>query len=330
MKIVYMGTPDFAVAPLEALLAADSAYVQAYDLLVPIYESRKEYEKIGQLLLSCKEQTVLDKYVAYRCDAPEFSMTGGSYDEMLSVKLIAPGSGEIYYTTNGRQPDRSSTRYITPIILDSGIYHLQAVYVNTYGVTSAVAEETYTVDVRTLSAPFVSLEAGTYTEPQMIEVETPSDMYRVYYTTDGSEPGFESNLYTGPIPLPLGESHFAFIMYDEKDNSSDIIYEDYSLQMELALSADQAVNLLKQALILQGSLTDADGHVDGVEGNRQYAVIAVISENDMYYYLLSETFVSPDGTSQKTGKLYAVCVTTGESFEAAQNRLGAYDLHKLQ
>lgn len=101
---------------LEALLAADSAYVQAYDLLVPIYESRKEYEKIGQLLLSCKEQTVLDKYVAYRCDAPEFSMTGGSYDEMLSVKLIAPGSGEIYYTTNGRQPDRSSTRYITPII----------------------------------------------------------------------------------------------------------------------------------------------------------------------------------------------------------------------
>lgn len=315
---------------LEALLAADSAYVQAYDLLVPIYESRKEYEKIGQLLLSCKEQTVLDKYVAYRCDAPEFSMTGGSYDEMLSVKLIAPGSGEIYYTTNGRQPDRSSTRYITPIILDSGIYHLQAVYVNTYGVTSAVAEETYTVDVRTLSAPFVSLEAGTYTEPQMIEVETPSDMYQVYYTTDGSEPGFESNLYTGPIPLPLGESHFAFIMYDEKDNSSDIIYEDYSLQMELALSADQAVNLLKQALILQGSLTDADGHVDGVEGNRQYAVIAVISENDMYYYLLSETFVSPDGTSQKTGKLYAVCVSTGESFEAAQNRLGAYDLHKLQ
>lgn len=315
---------------LEALLAADSAYVQAYDLLVPIYESRKEYEKIGQLLLSCKEQTVLDKYVAYRCDAPEFSMTGGSYDEMLSVKLIAPGSGEIYYTTNGRQPDRSSTRYITPIILDSGIYHLQAVYVNTYGVTSAVAEETYTVDVRTLSVPFVSLEAGTYTEPQMIEVETPSDMYQVYYTTDGSEPGFESNLYTGPIPLPLGESHFAFIMYDEKDNSSDIIYEDYSLQMELALSADQAVNLLKQALILQGSLTDADGHVDGVEGNRQYAVIAVISENDMYYYLLSETFISPDGTSQKTGKLYAVCVTTGESFEAAQNRLGAYDLHKLQ
>lgn len=315
---------------LEALLAADSAYVQAYDLLVPIYESQKAYEKIGQLLLSCKEQTVLDKYVAYRCDAPEFSVAGGSYDEMLSVKLIAPGGGEIYYTTNGGQPDQNSTRYITPIILDSGIYHLQAVYVNTYGVTSTVAEDTYTVDVRTLSAPFVSLEAGTYTEPQMIEVETPSDMYQVYYTTDGSEPGFESNLYTGPIPLPLGESHFAFIMYDEKDNSSDILYEDYSLQMELTLSADQAVNLLKQALILQGSLTDADGHVEGVEGNRQYAVISVISENDMYYYLLSETFVSPDGTSQKTGNLYAVCIATGESFEASQNMLGTYDLHKLQ
>ena len=51
--------------------------------------------------------------------------------------------------------------------------------------------------------------------------------------------------------------------------------------MELSLSADKADNLLKQALIQQGSLTDADGHVDGVEGNRQYAVIAVISENDM-------------------------------------------------
>ena len=257
-------------------------------------------------------------------------MAGGSYDEMLSVKLIAPGSGEIYYTTNGGQPDRSGTRYITPIILDSGIYHLQAVYVNPYGVTSAVAEEKYMVDVKTLSAPFVSLESGTYTEPQMIEVETPSDMYQVYYTTDGSEPGFESNLYTGPIPLPLGESHFAFIMYDESDNSSDILYENYSLQMELSLSADQAVNLLKQALIQQGNLTDADGHVEGVDGNRQYEVISIISENDIYYYLLSETFVSADGTSQKTGNLYAVCITTGESFEAVQNMIGTYDLHKLQ
>ena len=201
---------------------------------------------------------------------------------------------------------------------------------NTYGVTSSVAEEKYMVDVKTLSAPYVSLESGTYTEPQMIEVETPSDMYQVYYTTDGSEPGFESNLYTGPIPLPLGESHFAFIMYDESDNSSDILYENYSLQMELSLSADQAVNLLKQALIQQGSLTDADGHVEGVDGNRQYEVISVISENDIYYYLLSETFVSADGTSQKTGNLYAVCITTGESFEAVQNMIGTYDLHKLQ
>ena len=164
----------------------------------------------------------------------------------------------------------------------------------------------------------------------MIEVETPSDMYQVYYTTDGSEPGFESNLYTGPIPLPLGESHFAFIMYDESDNSSDILYENYSLQMELSLSADQAVNLLKQALIQQGNLTDAEGHVEGVDGNRQYEVISIISENDIYYYLLSETFVSADGTSQKTGNLYAVCITTGESFEAVQNMIGTYDLHKLQ
>ena len=315
---------------LEALLTADSAYVQAYDLLVPIYESQKAYEKIGQLLLSCKEQSVLDKYVAYRCDAPEFSMEGGSYDEMLSVKLIAPGSGEIYYTTNGRQPNQSDTRYIMPIILDSGIYHLQAIYVNMYGVTSTVAEEKYTVEVKTLSAPFVSLETGTYTEPQMIEVETPSGMYQVYYTTDGSEPGFESNLYTGPIPLPLGESHFAFIMYDENDNSSDILYKDYSLQMELALSTDQAGNLLKQALITRGDLIDANGHVEGVEGNRQYSVISVIAENNMYYYLLEETFVTVDGISQKTGNLYAVCITTGESFEAVQNMTGTYDLHKLQ
>lgn len=325
-----MGNTQYEREMLEDLLAVDSAYVPAYELLVPLYADGGEYQKIADLLALCGAQTVLDKYADYLATAPQTSEEPGNYEETLAVKLIGPGTGKVYYTLDGLDPLKKGKEYITPIVLHSGKYIIKAVYVNSYQVCSEVMQAEFYIDEQLMQAPEISLAPGTYTEPQYVTVEIPDDSYQVYYTTDGSEPGMESTLYDGAIPLPLGNSQFAFVMYDEGGIPGEISYADYRLDMELGFTGEQASNMLIQTLIAQGALTDADGHMDGVEGKKQYLTNTIISENDGYYYLLDEIYIAPDGTSQKTGNAYAVSAITGESFRAFRNSLGMYELRRTQ
>ena len=328
-----LGNVQYEREMLEDLLAVDSAYAPAYELLVPIYEEGQQYQKIADLLSLCKEQTVLDKYVDYLATAPQMSEEPGTYDEAVVLKLIAPGSGKIYYSQNGSDPAEKGSEYRTPLILHSGKYTVKAVYVNSYGICSPVSEADYLITEQKLLTPEISLESGTYTQPQYITIESPDDSCLVYYTTDGSEPGMESTLYEGPIPIPLGESRFAFVMYDANGIPGEITYAQYHFEMNLAFTGEQAANMLIQTLITQGILTDADGHMADVEGRKQYRTNTIIEENGQYYYLLDEIFVpvnADDEMDQKTGQKYAVSVTTGESFQAQRNMLGTFDLRRMQ
>ena len=329
-----MGEASAQQYMLENLLADDSAYAPAYDMLIPIYEKNGNYEAAGKLLLNCKEQTILDKYVDYLISPPQPSEEEGSYDEVISLKLLAPGSGDIYYTLDGSTPHvQNGRRYTTPLILDSGHYTIRAVYVNPYHVTSEEMVAEYNVDAATIGAPLVSLESGQYTSPQMISVSIPDESCQVYYTTDGTEPSLESSLYTEPIPLPLGKSTFSFILYDEGDTpalQSEVAVMQYELEMEVSLTGEQAKNLLLQALISSGYISDTDGHIADMEGTRQYEPVTVITENDAYYYLLDEIFVSPEGVAQKTGNRFAIHTATGESFRASENAEGLFTLAKIQ
>ncbi len=315
---------------LEELLALDRAYLPAYDLLIALYDAYEMYPEIAQLLANCDIQSVKDTYVEYLASPPLMSEKSGAYDEAIALKLIAPGTGEIYYTLDGSKPQSSSNRYITPIFLTSGHYEINAVYVNNFGIESDLMQASFYIKETAMSVPVVSLTPGVYTEPQYITVSVEDETHQVYYTTDGTEPGIESTLYEGPIPLPLGESHFAFVMIDEEGIPGEITYTDYKLDMEITLTGEQASNLLMQALISAGYILDADGHIRDVEGVRQYHTNTVITVNEQYFYLLDEIFISSDGTLQKTGNAYAVNVMTGESYQAFRNAEGMFNLRKLQ
>lgn len=56
-----------------------------------------------------------------------------------------------------------------------------------------------------MSAPEVTTVSGDYEFPINIEVTDGND---VYYTTDGSDPTQNSAVYSGPIPMPLGNRLF--------------------------------------------------------------------------------------------------------------------------
>lgn len=324
-----LGDEVFQIEVLQQLIEADHAYIPAYDMLISIYDEQGKYEEIGALLSQCKEQEVLDKYVAYQSTPPAFSEEAGEYTEMVSLKLIAPGKGDVYYTLDGSDPLKNGELYRTPILLGPGDVKVCAYYKNIYGIDSEIVSARYQIFAENMEEPVVKLESGTYTEPQLIEVEIPYEDGQVYYTMDGSLPSVDSSLYERPIPLPLGESIFTFALFKEDEQVSEPISMSYKFEPNTSLTKDQVKNMLIQALVLNHTLLDSGGHLAETDGYRDYTVYSATMMDGKFCYLLLEEYVSPDGTVQKTGRIYGVSANTGECYEAIQDQFGAFEMNKL-
>ncbi len=314
---------------LEGLVITDPAYTEAYDLLIPLYEESREYEKIAQTLLTCPDQSVMAKYADYIAETPQFSMEPGQYTGPVSVKLLATGSGTIYYTVDGSEPTTKSSVYTTPLILEEGKVKIRAVYQNSFGIVSEESQAEYDVvgNINTTAGtPEVLLEPATYTRPQVITCKAPSENYTIYYTSNGQDPGLDSREYDRPIPLPIGPSTFKFALFDQDGNPGEIITCHYQLNLELPLSQDQAKNLLVQALVSAGVLADAHGSIVNGEGRRSYQANSAFEADGQVYYLLEEYFENNEGEKHRTGNLYGVSVVTGQSYGITESADGKFSL----
>ena len=94
----------------------------------------------------------------FKADAPEFSLEAGTYNQAQSVSLSAAEGMEIYYTTNGKDPDLESLLYTGPIQVSEGM-ELRAVALTEGAEISDVASAAYAVPK--LTAPkFEPVEEG--------------------------------------------------------------------------------------------------------------------------------------------------------------------------
>lgn len=286
---------------------------RAYGKLIAIYRTRKDYKTINELLLQSGNASIQAAYQNYIAAVPEFSIKEGYYNEVQPLKITAFGSGKIYYTLDGSEPNEKSRQYTAPLVLEDGDYVITAYFVNDNGVASESVTKEYHIEIDEIPAPELSVVSGEYHYP--IPIEVLSDDEDVFYTTDGTVPTYSSTPYAGPIPLPLGKSTFCFAKI-EKGIVGSVAKGDYQLTLNTEFTPEQAVETVVSYAIEEGRIFDASGWtgLDGTKYHYQYQYVTNIEGKDDFY-VVSEVLEDADGVLTKTGTHFAVNAYTGELFK---------------
>lgn len=323
------GETDKVVDRVLALMETNPERQELYDILIPIYIEREQYQKINELLMECPLQQITEKYADYLALPPEFEPDSGVFDSTLSLKLIAGGTGTIYYTLDGSEPNKYSNRYTAPIRLVAGEYDVTVVYLNNYGLSSEIVTKTYIINNDIELVPEISADSGNYDVPVVISVGVPDEEYSVYYTTDGSDPTMDSNIYSAPFFMPLGHSEYRFLMVDIEGNESEIVSRSYDCNPPSVFPADQACMILKQHLLARGEILDMEGTMAGTDDKKEYVCNSAATADGVVYYIIYEYIRGTSGTMIRSGNIYAFSMSDGQIKRAAMSQSGELSLSEF-
>ena len=306
---------DESIAVLEELLRDFPQDTAIYERLLHNYEKEGDTESIIRLSQQSSTTAASALFGEYVSDDPEFNIDSGSYFEPQTIRLMCTGNGSIYYTTDGREPDKNSDIYKSPIKIDEGETTISAIHINEKGVSSNVVSKTYTVKIITPEVPRIITQAGDYRTPTLIKVADP-DAGTVYYTNDGTDPTLDNaRVYEPPLPMPLGKSEYRFAIINDSGVSSEVVSAKYNLKLDAAVDVNTAQAGVQLRLTALGHM------VLDHEFVAKYGYYA----NDRSYYVVEE-YAETDGKKVRQNTLYAVDALTGEIFTLTRNtKNGDYD-----
>lgn len=296
---------------------------EAYDKMITIYTREERYEDINELLLSCKEDSIVNMFQSYMAKEPEFSYVEGDYAEVIPLKLSSNTSGTIYYTTDGTMPNESSQVYTAPLFLENGDHTISALFINDYGIRSEVVSKSYHINLEVPNAPEVELYSGIYTQPMMISVNEQAGC-STYYTTDDSQPTKDSVPYSGPIPMPLGTTNFKFVNVSEDGIYSDVTMRTYTLRLHNTLTTDEVVERLVNRLVEIHYLLNADGKVELQSGTFSYQFSSVLQIGEDVYFTINEYYDDGTGLMSRTDKVFLVQAYTGTAARLGYDENGEF------
>lgn len=325
------GQQQSTISLLGELLDTAPAYEnrdEVYDMLLGIYETKEDYVKMSDVLAQCDIPRIVSKYNKYIALKPVFNKQGGVYEELISISLKGNTQGFVHYTLDGTTPTADSPVYETPILLEPGEYTIKAIFINMYGIESAVETQHYFINLSMPDDPVIDPASGNYKRPALIEVYRDYGT-KVYYTTDGSVPNKDSLRYTDPIEMPYGISNFKFIAIDESGLTSKVVNRTYNLTIEANFDIDFALQVLRNNLWADGKLSDVDGHVSNKPGINQYKVRTLFKKEDAIYYIIYEEYVDITGEVRDTNDIYALNVDTGDLYQAYKVDEGKYNLELI-
>ncbi len=133
--------------------------------------------EIAELLDSVSD-SMLEKLSDYVVDEPKFVLEDSTtYDDVQKLLLTAD-KDTIYYTTDGTDPDLTSTKYTSEgIQISEGETTIKAIAVNKKGVPSSISKKIYTVEFPVEDAPAVS--PSTVRCGGSIEVKVPEEILHI-------------------------------------------------------------------------------------------------------------------------------------------------------
>jgi tetratricopeptide (TPR) repeat protein len=301
---------------------------RAFGKLIAIYRERGDYKTINELLLACDDTAVQTAYQSYIALPPEFSVKEGYYTSIQILKLSVTGTGKIYYTTDGSEPDETCEQYTAPLILEDGDYLIKALFINENGVSSEVASKEYHIDNDVIPAPEVNAISGEYNSPIDIAIE--DDNGEVYYTTDGSVPTDSSRLYTGPIPMPLGKSTYKFARIIN-GVTGEVVERSYQLVLNTDFTVEQAVAAVVEYCMESGKIRDEAGHFDDTDAMYQYEYQYVTNiRNTGDFYVVAEILQGADGSRTKTGTNFAVDIYSGTRYKIEKDNFNRTVLVEIE
>lgn len=208
--------------------------------------------KEGSATITCKANDGSGKQAT--CDVTVKSPTiykltlsanpsGGSVNKGTTVYLTTSANGskvsgaDIYYTTNGGTPTKSSTKYTSSGIVINESCTLKAIAYKDGYETSDVGSWIYTIASKpklTLSASPSggSVESGTKVYLTAKADGTAVSGVDIYYTTNGTTPTNNSTKYTSSGITISQDCTLKAIAYKEGYDTSDVLTMSYSIKAE--------------------------------------------------------------------------------------------------
>jgi hypothetical protein len=145
---------------------------------------------------------ILEAVYIVKAETPVASPGAGEVDSGAAVALSTATEGaEIYYTLDGTAPDRTKTKYTSPISITAAVV-IRAIAVKEGLADSGVLAAAYTVAAPgTTARPSANPAAGEVLAGTAVTLSTTTADAEIYYTIDGSAPDRTKTKYTAPISI---------------------------------------------------------------------------------------------------------------------------------
>ena len=216
-----------AIHLLHEIIAQDEMSERAYRTLIELYAKRSEFDSIQQLKNTVTNEDILELFEEYEVAKPKISTVAGTYTEPVTVEITPDKNERIYYTTDGSDPIEKGQLYKKAFrFKEQGDCVVKAVACSEYGVYSDVVEVHLTIEFKKPDLAKAVPDSGTFTEPTTITL-IGSEGCKMYYTWDGTEPTEESEEYTEPIEVPVGNHILSVILVDKYGMVSDVLKCNY-------------------------------------------------------------------------------------------------------
>lgn len=161
---------------------------------------------------------------------PVLSVEPGTYNNsfQLQVNTGVPNY-TVYYTNDGSTPTTESLKVLGGIPIFSNA---------TNNISILVGDQIITAQyVLKAADPEFTLASGGYEFQQLDSIISETELAKIYYTTDGTDPTTDSKLYEGAIDINGDVNEIRAIAVKDGYQNSNIVSIDYSVGLEQPVSS---------------------------------------------------------------------------------------------